>query len=490
MARINTNVSSLIARHNLAKSNDDLQIRLQRLSTGLRINRGADDPAGLIISERMRTEIRGIDKAIVNAERASNVIAAAEASLSEVATLLNTIKGLVVEAANTSSLSQEEIEANQLQIDSAVDSITRIANTTSFAGLKLLNGSVDYVTSGIATSAISDVRIHSANFGTSPNLPVSVQVVNSAQQAGLFLSTGTTIIPSALTLEVTGTDGVEVFQFSSGTALSAITFAVNRSSDSTGVQAAIVSGAAAGLSALQFSSVDYGASAFVSVQKLPGSTGGNFFAAYDAIGGNQVSRDEGQDVLALINGNLALGKGTSVQLNTSSLKMEMDLTTAYAQTTAGAGATKSFTITGGGATFQMGPNVESSQQISFGIQSVAASKLGDSTLGFLNSIVSGGANSVRDGKTSEADAIINKAITQVSVVRGRLGAFELNTIQTNVRSLQIALQNLTASESRIRDADFAEEASALNRAQILNNVGTTVLGTANSTAQNVLSLLQ
>ncbi|MFG0273493.1 MAG: flagellin, partial [Phycisphaerales bacterium] len=136
MARINSNIPSLIAQSNLRRANDDLGVRLQRLSTGLRINRGADDPAGLIISERLRSEIEGISQGVKNSERASNVISTAEASLSEVSDLLNTIKALVVEAANTGAFSQEEILANQRQIDSAIDSITRISNTSSFAGLK------------------------------------------------------------------------------------------------------------------------------------------------------------------------------------------------------------------------------------------------------------------------------------------------------------------------------------------------------------------
>jgi flagellin len=103
MTRINTNVSSLIAQRNLASANDDLGVRLQRLSTGLKINRGADDPAGLIVSERLRTEITGVSQAVDNIERASNVIATAESSLQEISDLLVSMKSLVIEAANTSS---------------------------------------------------------------------------------------------------------------------------------------------------------------------------------------------------------------------------------------------------------------------------------------------------------------------------------------------------------------------------------------------------
>ena len=144
MARINTNIPSIIARNNLARSHNDLAVSLQRLSTGMRINRGADDPAGLIVSERLRSEMKGINQAIDNSERASSVIATTEGYLAEVADLLNSIKGLVVQAANSGGVSREEVEANQLEIDSAIESITRISNTASFAGLQLLNGNLEY----------------------------------------------------------------------------------------------------------------------------------------------------------------------------------------------------------------------------------------------------------------------------------------------------------------------------------------------------------
>ncbi len=483
MARINTNVASMISQHNLARANENLQVRLQRLSTGLRINRGADGPAALIISERLRSEMEGIEQAVHNAERATNVIATAEAALAEVANLLTSIKSLVVEAANSGGLSREEIEANQLQVDDAVASITRIANTTSFAGLDLINGSLDYVTSGMSASAIADARIFQANFGVGQSMPVSIEVVNSAERAGLLLSTGATTLTSSVTIEVTGNDGVETLQFVSGTALSAVAFAVNRVSDSTGVSAAIVSGAAAGLSALTFTSAEFGSDAFVSVRQL--GTNAQFFQMHNDAGA-AVDRDTGVDVMALVNGTLALGDGTKVKLNSSTLNVEMQLDEDFAQQTAN---TTAFDITGGGAVFQLGPVVQTSQQISFGIQSVAATRLGDTTSGYVSSIVSGGANSLVADRAREAGAIIDKAVTQVSVIRGRLGAFERNTLQTNVRSLQNALENVTSSESQIRDADFAAETAELTRAQLLVNVGTSVLATTNQSAASVLQLL-
>ena len=198
MSRINSNVSSQVARSNLRKAGTDLDTRLQRLSTGLRINRGADDPAGLIISQRLGSEIDGLQQAIKNTERASSVIATAEGALSEVSDLLNSIKGLVVEAASTGATSDQEREANQLQINSAIDSITRISESSSFGGLKLLNGSLDYVLSGVKTSAITRARVYNANLNGRSSIQVNVDVLNSAQNATLYIpGTYTGVLTSA-----------------------------------------------------------------------------------------------------------------------------------------------------------------------------------------------------------------------------------------------------------------------------------------------------
>ncbi|MEX0777195.1 MAG: flagellin [Phycisphaeraceae bacterium] len=488
MSRINTNVSALLAQRNLAKSNSDLQLRLERLSTGLQINRGADNPAGLIVSERLRSEIGGITQSIDNAERASNVIATSEAALQEISTLLTSIKGLAIQAANTGAFSKEEIEANQLQIDSAVESITRISNTASFAGLKLLNGSLDFITSGVNSTQIQDVRVFGANFGTASTIPVNVEVLNSAERGLLFLSTYSAAstsgqLLSSVTFEVQGVKGTHVFAFVSGTSLSAVAFAVNQVSDSTGVSASLVS-ATNQTSGLVLQSASYGSSAFVSVRKIDK---GAFFNTYASKGAaSSINRDAGEDVLALVNGNLALGDGTKVGLNSAVLNVQLNLTT----TAATALGTYSFSITGGGARYQIGAAVNSQQQVGFGIQSVAAAHLGNETAGFLNSVTSGGANSLVAGSAREASDIIDASITQIAVLRGRLGAFERNTLQTTIRSQQIALENLTSSESQIRDTDFASETAMLTRAQILTQAGTSVLATANSSAQNVLRLLQ
>ncbi len=493
MARINTNVPSLIAQNNLKRSGTDLSVRLQRLSTGLRINRGADDPAGLIVSERLRSESKGLGQAIDNSERASSVISTAEGYLAEVADLLNSIKGLIIKSANDGGVSEEEIAANQLEIDSAIESITRISNTASFAGLQLLNGSMSYLTSGVNSSDIAGFDVNSVQFGSDPDVAVSVEVVQSAQTGSLFLSGARTgalgVLESSVTVEIAGPLGVQTLTFVSGTHLSAVVAGVNIVRDTTGVSAALIS-AGDQTSGLVFNSRDFGSDAFVSVKKI--GQGGNFFATYDAQGGNAKQQDTGRDVQAIVNGAVATGAGTKVSLNTPALSLSLDLTSTFATSVTGTPST--FRITGGGANFQLGPSVNATQQIGVGIKSVAASRLGGTDVNgvrfFLDSLKSGQTNAVAAGSTTDASSILDSAITEVAVMRGRLGAFERNTLQTNINALQIGLENITSSESKIRDADFAAETAALTRAQILQQAGTSVLSTANTNAQNVLRLLQ
>jgi flagellin len=188
MTRINTNVSSLVAQNRLNRTNNDLQTSLTRLSTGLRINTGKDDPAGLIASESLRSDITSINKAISNTRRATQIIATADSALGQVSSLLNDVRGLVVEAANTGALSDDEIAANQLQIDSSLAAINRIAQTTTFQGRKLLDGSLDFkTTSGANFTKLSKVQINQANLGSAGSANLKIEVTSAATRAQVTL---------------------------------------------------------------------------------------------------------------------------------------------------------------------------------------------------------------------------------------------------------------------------------------------------------------
>src|SRR5437016_1983099 len=225
MSRINTNVSSLVAQRVLRKNNQSLNTSLQRLSTGLRINTGADNPAGLIASENLKSEQAGITQAIDNAGRANNIIGTAEGGLSEVSNLLTQLHSLVNQSANTGRLSKEEIDTNQLQVDSILSTINRLAQSTSFQGKKLLNGNFSYTTSGITSTQFDNVAINSARIPDGASVNVVVQVTASAQTGEITYQNGT--LTSGVTLEIAGNAGTEQLSFTSGTAVSAIATAVN-----------------------------------------------------------------------------------------------------------------------------------------------------------------------------------------------------------------------------------------------------------------------
>jgi len=197
-------------------------------------------------------------------------------------------------------------------------------------------------------------------------------------------------------------------------------------------------------------------------------------------------RDNGQDVGAIINGISATANGKTARINTDFLDVEIERTTAGSQAL---GAIDALTITGGGAQFNLGPNVDILNQVSLGIGNVAARNLGSLTNGFLDQLGSSKGNNVVNGDLGGAQKIVNDAINQVSSLRGRLGAFQKNIVGATIRSLGVALENTSAAESAIRDTDFAEETAALTRAQILTQSSTQILQIANSQPQNALALL-
>lgn len=476
MARINTNVSALTAQRHLNLSYHSMNETMTHLSTGLRIARGKDDPAGLIVSERLRTEINAVGQAVSNTQRAKLIVSTAEGALEEVASLLKDIQQKIVEAANEGAFSEEEMRANQLQIDSAVDSITRIANTTSFAGRKLLDGSLSYLTSGVAlsTNSVRSLQVHATQFGQRDSVPVEVSVMNAASQATLGFPFAALVAgASSVTIELRGTAGATTMTFASNTAASQVAEAIIAVADATGISATVSNGGADGF---RMYSRGYGSREFVTIRVL--SDTGDF----PTTGGTTGKEDYGMDAVVTINGQQAGARGNHVTMKNSTVDLEFDLEPNWV-------SNASFAVTGGGALFQVGPRVNTNLQVNMAVTSVHASRLGNSELGFLSQIKTGEDYSLEEAEYDRASKIVDAAITQISVLRGRLGSFERNTLDTNMNQLGITQENLISAESAIRDADFAYETSRLARDQILVNAGTTVLTLANQTTQSVLRLL-
>lgn len=583
MTRINTNVPSLVAQSRLQNSNQDLQTALTRLSTGLRINTGADDPAGLIASEALRSEITSLGKAVSNTRRASQIISTADSGLGQVSNLLNDIRGLVVEAANSGGLSPEEVAANQLQIDSSLEAINRIAQSTTFQGSKLLDGTLDFVSTARSVASVRDINIDQANLGAVGQISADVVIDSAATRATIAAGTtgftaaaaatttvtsgadvvtltadsngssfndvqilfnddasigdttasaafdatqgiitvtynsaaatatnsdmdaitaaldslgdfsaalagtgtnaftepatnpttgktGGEVLSSDLVFQLSGENGSETFNFGSGTAASQIAAAVNLVSDSTGVSASFDS-----VAGITFTSTGYGSDTLVDIEVINEAAGGTFAASLSD------DRATGADIVATINGVVADGVGNTLSINTSVLDLTLTVD-------AGSSTNFSFDITGGGALFQMGPDVTTNQQARLGIGSVSTGQLGGAN-GRLYELGSGQARSLAND-VAGASVVIEDVIAKVTGLRGRLGAFQSTTLDSNMVSLNETLANLQEAESSIRDADFAQESANLTRAQILVQSGTNVLAIANQNPQNVLSLLR
>lgn len=484
MSRINTNVQALRTVHQLRGNNLDLNTRLDRLATGLRINRGADDPAGLIASESLRSEIRAIEQAIDNSARAINVVSTAEGALNEVSALLLQLQDLLVQSANDGALTDDEIAANQLEIDSILGSIDRIANTTAFAGRKLLDGSGAYTTSSISPAAIASLNVYAATIPNGATRNVTVEVTASAETARLaFVGTRTNAsnqsITSATTIEIQGNIGSNLLSFASGATLTNIQTAINDTSHITGVSATISAPATGGAnSAIVLHSIEYGSDRFVSVTPITG----NFI---ELSNNGKVLKDAGVDVGVVVNGQIAASRGLQADVRSEALDTRLHLTSNFAQSL----SSSTFVITGGGSLFQLSPRVTPNGQENLGFDRVASTALGNGVVGLLYTLRSGQGNDLDSKNFLDAQKIVQESINQVSYYRGRLGNFQKNKLEPSITSQSITLENVKASESVIRDADIAEEVAALTRAEILVQSTQATLQIATNAPRAVLSLL-
>ena len=529
MTRINTNIPSMIAQRVLGANNNQLNQSLERLSTGLAINRGKDNPAGLIASQNLRAEKSALGAAIKNAERADQVANIAEGGLNEVSSLLTELQSIVTTTANDAGLSNEEKEANQLQIDSILQTIDRVSSATSFQGVKLLNGNFDYNVEAV-NAEVSSYKVNAAKLEFNGDRDVKVVTTQSAQTAAYLLSFGGTGSgdinlggagqddgsDEQFVIELGGAKGSRELSFASGTAVSDMITQINSFTDVTGISAT-----ACGTTGIRLASTEKGSDEFISVKVIDDgsidSSGGlyemhstNVLSADTSANtafsdlGNKVT-DKGQDVEAFINGIKATTKGTTARINTDFLDVEVDLNYDTGSSDANAavlGGLTAFTIKGGGADFQLAGRVDIAGKVGIGISNVAARELGRQDLTIkneagtdttdtysLNDLRAGAGLNVVDGDISSAQIIVEDAIREVSSLRGRLGSFQQNTIGATVRSLGVSLENTAAAESVIRDVDFASETASLTRSQVLSSSAQNTLALANAQPQSALQLL-
>ncbi len=488
MSGIITNVPSLIAQRVVASQGSKLNTSLERLSTGYRINRGSDDPAGLIVSENLRSEKAAITAAINNAQRAELVVNVAEGGLQEINALLLEVQALVGQSANEAGVSDEEKEANRIQIDSILQTIDRIANSATFQGTKLLNGNYDYTVSNVA-SEVTDVSIRSANLSNTPGAyqDVTVEVTTSAQTGVVFISTTGTLSNGgngSITIEVAGNTGVRQFTFSSGSTQANIINSINTFTEALGISATQSTDDA---NYVQINTRDFGSAEFVRVKVLEGTTDGILSKETPGTGASIDVKDTGRDAAVMVNGISAVADGLEATVSSDGFDLALTLDGASSLNTVG--ATTSFQITGGGANFNLAPKVNLSSKVSIGIETVTTGNLGNATVGFLSALKAGGSANVINGDLTKAQEIVDASIRQVSSLRGRLGAFTKNVVGSAIQSLGVTLENTAAAESKVRDTNFAEETAELTRRQIIQQAANQSLALANSAPQNVLSLL-
>ncbi len=521
--RINNNIAALNAWRNLGISENGMGSALEKLSSGYRINRGADDPAGLVISQKLRAQITGLTQAISNASDAVSMVQTAEGALTEMNTMLNSIRGLAVHAANTAANDTSSIAADQTAVDKAVESIQRIATTTKFAGKFLLNGgatdaeykaltgSLGTGTTGVTIAAFTlDKDAVGSLMGTSASGNVSVVVTSAAAGAIASGTTSLTTIASSTvsaTITFSGLAGTTTITLASDASMTIAAFAsaINAGTASTGITASLVgsggilkltTGSAGSDQIIRITTTGSAAVAAVAAIGM-GSANASGTATTVSLAGNNIvgQLKFNSNVVSLVGGASGAGSFTSTQTGWTGLNLTLDATRA-ANTTAAEQAVFQLDKNGEQLKFSLTPDASTADIIEYGISNMQTTKLGlgaiatDTTnYAGLNAIIAGGTYNLSTDAES-AVSIIEQAISDVSSERSQLGSFQKFTLETTVNNLGVTKENLTASESRIRDVDMAAEMMNFMKNQILVQAGTAMLAQANQLPTTVLQLLK
>jgi len=464
MALTLNNLGMISVANNLAKIGTALAISNQRLSTGKRLNRAADDPTGVIAASNLESDLASIEAATRNGERINSIIETADGAMSQISSLLGTIQTKALAAAGSTATAEEKA-AYQAEIDAAIDAIDTLVNTTTFNGTRLLDGGIAYTTSGIDTAKLADVRVNSADT-SSGNISLAVAVSNAAEKAAIVYKNSD--LTDDVTFSLTGNNGTEEFSFSTGATISDIETAVNAKSDATGIVAE-VDGAD-----LYFRSENYGSSQSVSINV----TAGTF-----VMDGGTTS-DTGVDATVTVNGQTTTADGLQIFYSSGSTSVRFSLKESFGNV--GGGSTN-FSITGGGADWQL--NANPINKIHFGLSSLNPAYLGNDSLGTLRSLKSGGTNAIATENYHQAANIASAASQQVATDRARIGAVESYTVNSTLSSLSAAKTALTKAHSSIVDLDYAAESANNQRLQILMQAGTSILSSLKQNANSILSLL-
>ncbi|MDE2615493.1 MAG: flagellin [Burkholderiales bacterium] len=492
---INTNINSLTAQRNQGANASSLSTAIQRLSSGLRINSAKDDAAGLAISERFTSQIRGLNQAVRNANDGVSLAQTAEGALKASSDILQRVRELAVQSANASN-SASDRQALNAEVGQLVSELDRISQTAEFNGQKLLDGSFGTAQFQVGANAGQVIVASTANLRTS--------VYGNNQAVGSGAATNSTAWGTngvtAGTVAVNGALGSQNISIAANDTAKMVATNINQQTANTGVTASARTNAqlaftAAGAYSITLQSDNSTAQTLsFSITATTGSDG--LAAAISAI--NDQSSKTG--VIATLNsaatgivltnstGNditvADTGVAGSMAGNVTVQKLYTDVTGAVS--TAG-GAT---TLTGGtnatvdSATTSGYVTLDSSKSFSATATTTNVFASSNSTLKKVSNLdVTTVANS------SDALKTVDSALAFISGERAKLGALQ-SRFDTAISNLQVTSENLTASRSRIQDADFAAETANLSRAQILQQAGTAMVAQANQLPQGVLALLR
>ncbi len=463
MAMTVNNVNTLSLLNILNRTTSAQADVLHRMATGSRINKGSDDPAGLLALTKLESELTAVNSGISNNQRTDAILGVADGALTEVASLIDEIQRLASESANDAALSAEEVAASQSQIDDALSSIDRIIQSTEFNGQKLLDGSLG-VNAAVGTAgALTDVRVYSRpSDTTSPVMTVSVTRAASQAVVSQVMTNSAT---ADSTFTVQGALGVAVINVLAGENISSVAYKINLAKAQTGVSAAWPGGGN-----LRLYSAAFGADAFVRTKLISG----------DSARINE-KNDTGVDATVTVNGQATAVDGKSVTYTGAGTAVSFQLGTLAV------GASTTITISTGGATFQLG--TDSHTRATIGIDGMYANQLGNNTSGYLASLASGGAHSLLTDPAGASD-IARLAAQQVSQARGRIGGFQKFQVRTALNSLSDTKEGLETVRGVIRDVDYAAETAELNKQNILLQSAVQLLGLVNQQSAQVLSLLR
>lgn len=502
MLTINTNVSSLNSQRNLSGSQSALATSLQRLSSGLRINSAKDDAAGMAISERMSSQIRGMDQARRNANDGISLAQTAEGALGQISTNLQRIRELSVQAANDTNTASDRA-ALQQEVSQLQQEITRVAGTTQFNGKNLLDGTFTAQNFQVGANANQNISVSLKN-ATATSLGAYTQTATGTLNVATASAAAAAANPvlAGENLTISGKLGSASYDVAAGSSAKTLAAGVNGYTAQTGVTATAMTKAQLG---------GVSVAGTVSFNLTGSNTSSPLAISANVVNPNDLSSladaINAQAATTGVTAELANGKAainlTSVTgddividsyLNsggtgtaTASLR-GMD---AYTGALTGAAAE---TLTDGGSdSSRVGGTLRFSSSDSFTVTSAqAAAATNGIFVAVSNQSTLSNVAAVNIGTATGANAaidVIDAALQSINDQRAALGAYQ-NRFTSTITNLQTSSENLNASRSRIMDADFADETAKLSKNQVLQQAGTAMLAQANQLPQNVLSLLR